>query len=1110
MRQLESTFGPISMDDMVIDPALGPPPWTSFVPDRDPSTVLAWNALAERVSEAEATAALKAAPERVEQAQALGQIVAQDIEGPQEQGLNDTVATGQFIPGFGTGAGDQPFARIVGNLMGQGSTIPVPPPPPPPLECPSVEEDGSILDATPTLLNIDGIPTQFCGGFIGDGEFGTTTGDVDFFALNEVAADSLIVLDAGTFDDSPFSLTLAIYSADGVLLASHDDDSTDEDDLLEFVAPTTGNYFAAVAGVGTLPSDPFDPSSGGGVSYVGEWLVLALAVPPPDSSPAPGPPPPLLPPGPPLPANLWSTGFAALDAACESVEDDGAIPLANLVAVELDEAVQCFGVIGDGPFGATSGDFDFYTVFANEGDTVVAVTQAQAIGSPLDTFLVAFDDFGVPVATNDDFNGLDSQIFFAAPFTGNFHVGVLLADSLPADPFISASGSGVTATGPYSLTLARIAPPPPPPAGDTDVYLVDLEVGDVISGEFAAAGVTAIVEPAGRLGQGSTLSFSVDYPLTNPLRHLGQVGIDFVAEFAGLHAIVVEVGDGFYEGELRVQRAGATDLPGDDAQTLFLDFDGGSFSTDSFVSLTFGGLLDPNAAPQRSLSPLTSALPGWGLDASDEEAVIEAIVAQVTDDLLRDLQAAGINGNRDVTGNGGELDLRILNSRDHDDPFGQPNVSRVIIGGSRAEANFDAVGLAQTVDPGNFETEETAIVLLDQLSAPANQNSFSVNRIPVAAPFTMVDLVGRALGKAAAHEAGHLLGGWHTTGANNVHNLMDEASNIQALVGVGPDGVFGTDDDQAVDFVTDEYSRVEFRSGFQNTALRVAQALSTGQTNVVPFVEGLPEEGNYVLRNVRSGQFLDADGNGAVNTSILANPDDVWEITNIGRDIFNLRNEVFRGFLDGDADNVVDQSDSARNDDRWRLIPTNAGSFFLYNTVRDRFLGQIGREVRLTSDQTAAERWFFDTPEMSSPLVDQRIALQSGLTGRFLDIDPNGDVNQSLNLRSDDMWDVLDAGDGYVFLQNAASGRFLDGDAAYANVDSSQFARSDDRWLIMDDEASACDAAEAAVSGCTPHLLIMNVDSGGVLVAQERDQRFNVVTEPTPSGGAVWNMVAGS
>ena len=66
--------------------------------------------------------------------------------------------------------------------------------------------------------------------------------------------------------------------------------------------------------------------------------------------------------------------------------------------------------------------------------------------------------------------------------------------------------------------------------------------------------------------------------------------------------------------------------------------------------------------------------------------------------------------------------FRVLNSRDDADPFGQPNVSRLIVGGTVDESGIDTIGIAQSIDPGNFDTEETALILLDYVSEPGTDD----------------------------------------------------------------------------------------------------------------------------------------------------------------------------------------------------------------------------------------------------------------------------------------------------------------------------------------------------------------------------------------------------
>ncbi len=251
---------------------------------------------------------------------------------------------------------------------------------------------------------------------------------------------------------------------------------------------------------------------------------------------------------------------------------------------------------------------------------------------------------------------------------------------------------------------------------------------------------------------------------------------------------------------LQVPRSGA---PGE-RQILFLDFDGAELNT-----RLFGG---PGV---RTLSPLTAFLGGWGLDADDESAVIDAIIATFEENVVHDPAALGVNPN---------FAVEVRNSRDHADPWGEPNVSRIIIGGTLAEVgitDFTFVGISESVDPGNLDQTETALLLLDQASAPAGSGGPTINDF-VTPGVDVVGLVGRALGFVASHEAGHYLGNWHTAPNNGVTSIMDTFDLTQ--LGLGPDFVFGTADDVDVDFVTD--TLIEEVTGSSDTLSRVTWALS--------------------------------------------------------------------------------------------------------------------------------------------------------------------------------------------------------------------------------------------------------------------------------------------
>jgi hypothetical protein len=210
------------------------------------------------------------------------------------------------------------------------------------------------------------------------------------------------------------------------------------------------------------------------------------------------------------------------------------------------------------------------------------------------------------------------------------------------------------------------------------------------------------------------------------------------------------------------------------------------------------------------LSPLAAFQAKWGIPRIQEDAVIDAIVARVTENVKQDLIASGLNT---------RFKLKILNSRDHADPFGQANVSRIIIGGTVAESGVDTIGVSQSIDPGNFETEETSLVLLDYLSDPAGDDA-SLNTYLTAAS-NRISFVGSAIGNVTSHEAGHFFGNWHVDQFNDQANLMDQGGNFAQLYGVGPDTVGGTADDPDIDFGDDTFNPSEGFLGIEETLGRV-------------------------------------------------------------------------------------------------------------------------------------------------------------------------------------------------------------------------------------------------------------------------------------------------
>ncbi|GAA2725667.1 PPC domain-containing protein [Cellulomonas aerilata] len=482
-------------------------------------------------------------------------------------------------------------------------------------------------------------------------------------------------------------------------------------------------------------------------------------------------------------------------------EDNGSIPLAAETGLRSGTSTRTTGTIGDGPHGSAgdgTGDADFYAVrAAAAGQRLVVDIDTDEGG--LDSLVVVWDAEGVPLAGNDDGRPgeTDSYLSWTVPAAGDYFVSVSDLMGLPEDPFDSGSGVGVGTEGDYAVTFGL------DPVTDVDVYAVRLRHGDVLSGSVAGSGTRlAVYAQDGDAGVrevfGSSQDVTFIYPQASPLTGGGNAVVDHVADVDGLHYVATEGMAGDYSLTLEVYRPGP-DLR-NARQTIFLDFDGERVNTG-----VWGG---PGV---RQLSPLSAFVTAWGIPAWQEGALIDRIVATTTENLRRDFARTGVR-------------VRILNSRDHADPFGRPHVTRVVVGGTIAESGVPTIGIAQSIDPGNFEMAETGLVLLDLLSASADEE-FSLNAF-LRPGSDRLRFVGTALGNVVAHEAGHMLGNWHVDQFNETANLMDAGGNFAQLFGVGPDGVGGTADDPDVDFGVDQLNPIEGFTGWENTWVRTRWALT--------------------------------------------------------------------------------------------------------------------------------------------------------------------------------------------------------------------------------------------------------------------------------------------
>ncbi len=496
--------------------------------------------------------------------------------------------------------------------------------------------------------------------------------------------------------------------------------------------------------------------------------------------------------------------------AADFDEDDGAIPLANDTRVGADfDVMTTSAQIGDGPHGSATGatgDFDFYEVTAKQGQTIVVETVVDGFAG-LDSVVFAYDPSGEILAADDDGagQGLASRLEFSVPADGTYFMmvsGFGFGTSTPNDPSDPASGNGTGSEGAYDLNVAV-------GNDDRDVFAVDLVAGDVLGTSLSGAAERIQVFRTDRTeGIGSMDDLSFLYPVSSPLPGGGNAVAAYVASRSGTHYFTVSGGTGAYSAETEVYRAGLETAGSRAVQTIFLDFDGARVQTS-----VFGG---PGV---RTLSPLSAFIEGWGLAARDEAALTDAIVAGVEESVRADLAASGLNR---------RFDVRIRNSKDHRDPFGDPDVSRIVVGGSIQESGIPTIGIAQSIDPGNFGQEDDALVLLDLLSAPAG-NPNSINTFVGPQTADVIGAVAQGVANITAHEGGHYLGNYHTFQFNETANIMDQGGALANIIGTGPDSVLGTTDDVDVDFGEDVFAPNEGLTGIENTLTNTEFGLTRGR-----------------------------------------------------------------------------------------------------------------------------------------------------------------------------------------------------------------------------------------------------------------------------------------
>ncbi len=270
------------------------------------------------------------------------------------------------------------------------------------------EPNDSILQAYDT--GIVGNGSIVLSAMIGDGEFGQTEGDYDYFSLTAFAGQKITIDTFADVNGTDLDTVVRLYDRSGTLLAVNDDnDSGFLDSSLSYDVAVDDQYFALVQGLGV------------GVGTTRNYEVA----------------------------------FTVSDNEnLETYEPNDSIPQAYNTGISGSGSTVLSAVIGDGEFGQTTGDYDYFSLFAFAGQNITIDTFANVYGTSLDTIVGLYDSFGTLVASNNNnASSFDSSLSYNATLTGNYYAVVQGSSTDFPDPFTPGAGGEVGSTGNYEVAF---------------------------------------------------------------------------------------------------------------------------------------------------------------------------------------------------------------------------------------------------------------------------------------------------------------------------------------------------------------------------------------------------------------------------------------------------------------------------------------------------------------------------------------------------------------------------------------------------------------------------------------------------------------------------------
>ncbi len=175
-----------------------------------------------------------------------------------------------------------------------------------------------------------------------------------------------------------------------------------------------------------------------------------------------------------------------------SSEPNDSLGQANETGLTGLGSVSVPSTIGDGAFGATSGDLDYFRFDAGANTLITVDLNVTSLESSLDSLIALYDSSGQALQVVDNVGpGSDESLTFTTVQADTYSVAIMGWESFPPDdPGTPGTGAGAGGTGEFVVTIATEASGPGAvkrlnlPALSDDAFLVLVTGGADSSGDF--------------------------------------------------------------------------------------------------------------------------------------------------------------------------------------------------------------------------------------------------------------------------------------------------------------------------------------------------------------------------------------------------------------------------------------------------------------------------------------------------------------------------------------------------------------------------------------------------------------------------------------------------